>query len=60
MRILTSKGTSVTWTRDELNTKVSDPTELLIKEARQNALRRRLRVTSITIVALLVITLATA
>jgi hypothetical protein len=39
---------------------VSDPTELLIEEARQKALRRRLRVASITIIAILIITLATA
>lgn len=47
-------------TRDGSNTRVSVPTELLIKEACQKALRRRRRSAAITIFAILVITLATA
>jgi hypothetical protein len=62
MRIRISEGTTVTWTptRDEFNTKVSEPTELLIREAHQKALRRRLRVGAITLITISVITLATA
>jgi hypothetical protein len=50
----------MTWTptKDGFNPTVSDPAELLIQEARQKALRRRLGSAAITFVALLVVTLA--